>query len=33
MSWKKYGGLNQLEKTNNITVNNIVADTFTELLQ
>ena len=29
MSWKKYGGLNQLEKMNNITVNSIVTDTFT----
>ena len=29
MSWKKYGGLNNLDKTNNITVNSIVTDTFT----
>lgn len=29
MSWKKYGGINQLEKMNNITVNSIVTDTFT----
>ena len=29
MSWKKVGGLNKLEKMNNITVNSIVTDTFT----
>jgi len=29
MSWKKYGGLNKLEKINNITVTSIVTDTFT----
>jgi len=27
--WKKYGGMNKLESYNNITVNTIVADTFT----
>lgn len=29
MSWKKYGGLKNLENFNNITINNIVTDTFT----
>ena len=29
MSWRQYGGLNKLDKTNNITVNSIVTDTFT----
>jgi hypothetical protein len=29
MSWRKYGGTNKLEKNNNVTVNSIVADTFT----
>ena len=29
MSWKKYGGLKNLQEFNNITVNNIVTDTFT----
>ena len=29
MSWKKYGGTKNLENFNNITVNNIVSDTFT----
>jgi len=29
MSWKKYGGLKNLADFNNITVNNIVTDTFT----
>ena len=29
MSWKKYGGLKNLQDFNNITVNNIVTDTFT----
>jgi hypothetical protein len=29
MSWKKYGGLKNLENFNNVTINNIVTDTFT----
>lgn len=29
MSWKKYGGIKNLENFNNITINNIVTDTFT----
>ena len=29
MSWKKYGGVKSLENMNNITVQNIVTDTFT----
>jgi hypothetical protein len=29
MSWRKYGGTNKLDKFNNVTVNSIVADTFT----
>lgn len=28
-TWKQYGGMNKLESYNNITVNTIVADTFT----
>ena len=28
-SWRKYGGMNKLEKMNNITVNSLVTDTFT----
>ena len=27
-SWKKYGGLNKMEKMNNITVNTLVTDTL-----
>ena len=29
MSWKKYGGIKNLENFNNMTLNNIVTDTFT----
>lgn len=29
MSWKKYGGLNKMQKMNNITVNSLVTDKFT----
>ena len=29
MSWKKYGGINKLDKLNNISVNTIVTDQFT----
>ena len=29
MSWKKYGGINKLDKLNNISVNTIVTDKFT----
>lgn len=28
-SWRKYGGINQMDKTNNITVKSLVTDTFT----
>ena len=28
-TWRKYGGMNKLEKMNNITVNSLVTDTFT----
>ena len=28
-SWRKDGGMNKLEKMNNITVNSLVTDTFT----